>query len=180
MGDNTAIFPITAMAAWDNKLVLGCGSDAGTEGRLAYLIKSLSTDAPHIVTGAYETAHTIASEVQTKMFDLDMPTTAKRLDRMTLVYYDSTAWNSMTMSLYYRMAKVTTSTTVVGGVSSTTDWTQVTGAVITLDVQTGVTYRTMDVGSDPGLAFQFKITFSGFAEILGIIPTFSFDTERQQ
>jgi hypothetical protein len=181
MGDNTtSILPITAMAFWDNKLVVGTGSDAGTQGNLAYFDKTVSTEMGHIVTGAYETAHTIASELQTKMFDAGMPTTAKRLERVTLVYYDSTAWNSMTMSLYYRYVKVTVSTSVVGGSSATTDWALVSGAAITLDVQTGVSYRTMNVGSDPGHAFQFKITFSGFAEILGLIPEFSFESERQQ
>jgi hypothetical protein len=180
VGANTAIYPISAMCQWHDYLIFGCGSSGGTEGNLAYLNKTVSTETPHIVGGAYETAHVISSEYRTPMIDGGMPDVAKNLDRVTLVYYDSTAWNSMTMTLQYRMAKVTTSTTVVGGDSSTGSWTTISGAVITLDVQSGISYKTLNVGSDPGLAFQFRITADGFFEIVGIIPEFSYLEKRQQ
>jgi len=180
VGDDAALLPITAMALWNNKLIVGCGSAAAAQGNLAYFDKTVSTETPHIVTGAYETAHVIPSEYRTAMIDGGMPDVAKNLDRVTLVYYDNTAWDSMTMTLAYRMAKVTTSATVVGGDSSTGTWTTISGAVITLDVQSGISYKTMNVGSDPGLAFQFRLTANGFFEIVGIIPEFSYLEKRQQ
>ena len=180
VGANTAIYPISAMCQWYDYLVFGCGETSGTQGNLAYLDKTVSTETPHIVGGAYETAHVIPSEYRTPMTDAGMPTTAKNLEKVTLIYYDNTAWNSMTMTLAYRVAKVTTSSSVVGGDTATGDWTTISGAVITLDVQSGVTYKTFNVGSDPAHAFQFRVTANGFIEIVGILLQFSYMEERQQ
>ena len=180
MGDDEALLPISAMCYWNGKLLVGCGSAAAAQGNLAYFDKTVSTETPHIVTGAYETAHVIPSEYRTPMTDAGMPTTAKNLDKVTLIYYDNTAWNSMTMTLAYRVAKVTTSATVKGGDTATGDWTTISGAVITLDVQSGVTYKTFNVGSDPAHAFQFRVTANGFIEIVGILLQFSYMEERQQ
>ena len=179
VGDDAAILPITAMAYWNNKLVVGCGSAAGNQGNLAYFDKTTSTDTAAITDSTYTTG-VIASEFRTKMDDLGMPNVDKRLEAVTIVYYDNTAWNSMTMTLAYRMTKVTTSTSVAGGNTATGSWTTISGAVITLDVQSGVTYKTLNVGSDPGLAFQLRVTANGFLEVVGLIAHYAIGSERQQ
>jgi hypothetical protein len=183
VGDDAKILPITAMAYWNNKLVVGCGSAAGSQGNLAYFDKTAYTETGNISDSTYA-ANTIASEFRTKMDDLGMPNVAKKLDYVTIVYYDNTAWDDMTMALQYRFVKVTTSTTVQGGTSATSSWTDIycsgETAAITLDVQTGVTYKTVNVGSDPGLAFQSRVTADGFSEIVGIIMHFDILSERQQ
>jgi hypothetical protein len=183
LGDDATILPITAMAYWNGKLVVGCGSAAGTQGNLAYFDKTVHNETPHIVEGAYETDHTIATEYRTPMIDAGMPDTAKVLEWVTLEYYDNTSWNSMTMTLEYRKAKVTTSAAggvIGGGTATDATWTKVSGAVITLDVQSGITYKTMNVGSDPAHAFQFRITADGYIEIVGMILKFSYLETRQQ
>ena len=179
VGDNASILPITAMAYWNNKLVVGCGSAAGSQGNLAYFDKTAYTETGNISDSTYA-ANTIASEFHTKMDDLGMPNTDKRLEAVTIVYYDNTSWNSMTMTLAYRMVKVTTSTSVAGGNTATGSWTTVSGSAITLDVQSGVTYKTLNVGSDPGLAFQLRITANGYLEVVGLIAHYAIGSERQQ
>lgn len=179
VGANTAILPITAMCSWYDYLVVGCGSAAGAQGNLAYFDKTVSTEMGDI-SGSTYAANTIPSEFRTKMFDGGAPNVAKRLDAVTVVYYDNTSWDSMTMTLQYRMTKVTTSLTVAGGNTSITDWTTVSGAAIALDVQSGVTYKTLNVGSDPGLAFQLRVTANGFYEVAGLIMHLDFIGERQQ
>lgn len=181
MGDNDNIYPITAMAYWNSKLVVGCGSAAGAQGNLAYFDKTAYAETAPISEGAYGTDKAIGSEYRTKMDDLGMPDVDKRLKAVTIVYYDSTDWNSMTMTLEYRKAKVTTSTTVAGGNTATDGtWTKVSGAVITLDVQRGVTYKTINVGSDPALAFQMRVTADGWLEVVKIIGHYEIGTRRQQ
>ena len=180
VGDDALLLPISAMAFWNNKLVVGCGSAAGTQGNLAYFDKAVYNEMPAITGGAYGTDTVIASEFRTKMEDLGMPDVAKILKAVTIVYYDNTSWNSMTMTLAYRRVKVTTSLTVPGGDSSTVDWVTPTGGAITLDVQSGISYKTINVGSDPGLAFQARVTFNGFAEVMGIVLHLEVLTQRQQ
>ena len=114
------------------------------------------------------------------MDDLGLPNVDKRLTAVTIIYYDNTSWNSMTMTLQYRMAKVTTSSSVAGGNSSTGSWTTVSGAAITLDVQSGISYKTLNVGSDPGLAFQLRVTATGWLEIVGLVAHYEVGTQRQQ
>ena len=179
VGDDASILPITAMAYWNSKLVVGCGSAGGAQGNLAYFDKTASTDMGAISDSTYG-AGVIASEARTKMDDAGLPNVDKRLDAITIVYYDNTTWNSMTMTAAYRMAKVTTSTSVAGGNTATGSWTTISGAAITLDVQSGVTYKTIGVRSDPGLAFQARVTANGFLEIVGIIMHFVIGSERQQ
>ena len=184
VGDNDNILPITAMTYWNSKLIVGCGSSAGDQGNLAYFNKSTNTEMGDIADETYD-ANTIASEFRTKMDDLGLPNVDKRLRSVTIVYYDNTSWNSMTMTLAYRMAKVTTSTTVKGGDTSTSSWTIISGTAtadqpITLDVQSGVTYKTLNVGSDPALAFQLRVTANGYLEIVGIIAHYEVGVERQQ
>ena len=179
VGANTSILPITAMTYWNSKLIVGCGSAAGAQGNLAYFNKSTHTEMGDISDSTYET-DTIASEFRTKMDDLGMPDTDKRLTAVTVVYYDSTDWNSMTMTVAYRMAKVTSSSSVAGGNSSTGSWTTISPAAITLDVQSGISYKTLNVGSDPGLAFQTRVTANGYLEVVEIIMHFAIGTQRQQ
>jgi hypothetical protein len=180
VGDDALLLPISAMAYWNSKLVVGCGSAAGDQGNLAYFDKTVHNEMPAISGGSYGTDTVIASEFRTKMEDLGQPDVAKVLKAVTVVYYDNTAWNSMTMTLQYRFAKVTTSASVAGGNSSTTSWTTVSGSAITLDVQSGVSYKTINVGSDPGLAFQLRVTANGYLEIVGLIMHLEVQTSRQQ
>ena len=178
VGQDTAILPITAMAEWNGLMVVGCGSADGDQGNLAYFDKTTETEMGDI-DGGYD-ANTIASEFRTKMDDLGLPNVDKRLTAVTIIYYDNTSWNSMTMTLQYRMAKVTTSSSVAGGNSSTGSWTTVSGAAITLDVQSGISYKTINVGSDPGLAFQLRVTATGWLEIVGLVAHYEVGTQRQQ
>ena len=91
----------------------------------------------------------------------------------------------MSMTLAYRKVVVTTSTSYPGGTSATGSWTIISGTTtadqpIPLDVQTGVTYKTMNVGSDPGLAFQLRVTANGYIEIVKIVGHYEIGTQRQQ
>jgi hypothetical protein len=178
VGANTAIIPVTAMCRWYDYLVLGCGSADGDQANLVRLDKTRYQDSGDIVDGSAENDD-IASEFRTKMEDDGTPNIAKRLEAVTVVYYDNTAWNSMTMTLAYRFVRNVATVDTAGGVSSTTGWTTISPAAITLDVQSGVTYKTLNVGSDPGMAFQVRVTTNGFFEILGFILHLEYGTERQ-
>ena len=180
VGDDALLWPITGMAYWNNKLVVANGSAAAATGNLGYFDKTAYAESGAISESAYGDDTAIASEFRTKMDDLGMPNVDKRLTAVTIIYYDNTSWNSMTMTLQYRMAKVTTSSSVAGGNSSTGSWTTVSGAAITLDVQSGISYKTLNVGSDPGLAFQLRVTATGYLEIVGLVAHYEVGTQRQQ
>ena len=88
----------------------------------------------------------------------------------------------MTMTLQYRMAKVTTSASVAGGTTSMGSWTKVSGADIALDEPSayGIIYKTINVGSDPGLAFQLRVTADDWLEIVGLVMHLEVQPQRQQ
>jgi len=175
VGDNGSILPITAMCYWDGKLVVGCGSAAGTQGNLAYFDKTAYTDMGNISDSTYGTG-TVATEWRSKMFDLDLPDVPKRLAQTTLVFYDNTSWNSMTIAFQYRFYRA-----VTGGTPALTSWASIdaNSATIAMDVLTGCRYVTYPINSDPGYAFQFRVTTNTWLEIVGFLPLFDFETARQ-
>lgn len=166
VGSNTAILPITAMTIFNNKCVVGCGSDNGTQGNLHYFDKDRYQEKGNIVGGTADD-NTITSVHYSKNFGAEKVSQQQRLTMMTVLYYDDENYADFSFTLDCRIDD-----------GNTLDWTKIGN--FALGQATGiVSINIMETPKQLGNFFQFRITSDYKFEIIGYQPFFSYESIRQ-
>ena len=152
--ENDIIFTGSALAIWDNKLVIGCGDNAGSNPNLVYFDKNVITEVFNPLTSTY---HFPTVGAESDEF--------KSLRRYTLVYQDRQEHDIDTGFVIYYRVDDGSWTTLDTFISSSTDTaTQLTG-----DGEYHVVNRDCNLRTD-GKLWEFKIESTADFKIVGFTP----------